>query len=100
MNTITDKLAEALRACYREATDKEQPHENMRGSIIDASSKALAEYRANKPQKKAGAAPEITDEQIQELGERFGRGVSCGDGFIWFDGNPSEMIREAIKLAR
>lgn len=46
MTAITQQLADALRACYREANDRTQPHENMRGAIITASSKALAAYDA------------------------------------------------------
>ena len=90
--TITEQLAEALRILAAQV----KPYEDGDGAAMyhaqNIARNALSSYDANR----AEPRPAITDEQIHSLGERFGFGTPVEDGFIWFDGNPSDMIRAAL----
>lgn len=42
----------------------------------------------------------LTDDQLNQLGVRFGFGTMLSDDtMLWFDGNPSDMIRAAVAEA-
>lgn len=43
---------------------------------------------------------ELTDKRIEELGEQFGLGVPGDHKFIWFDANPTDLIRACIAEAQ